>query len=318
MYTHVVLGGTFDHFHAGHRDLLAFAFSRGEKVTLGLTKASMNRKKEYSSEIQSFQIRKSQIVTFSATIERDKDLHIIPIADIFGSTLTDPTLQAIIVTPHTKKSAEYINSKRTEIGLHPLSIELCPLRTNEQGDVICSSGIRGGAIDRDGNIYTKLFENSYQITETARTYFQRPLGKKTDAHQLRSQKKPIIVVGDIATAYCIQHDVSFSHAFIDGKSQKKDYSFQVPSSYTKETLELTNPAGTIQPKLASFLMTIDLNQKKTVYQITGEEDLLTVAAVILLPFGTKVVYGYPFFPQSLRMITVNERIKERFSKILFP
>jgi uncharacterized protein (UPF0218 family) len=53
-----------------------------------------------------------------------------------------------------------------------------------------------------------------------------------------------------------------------------------------------------------------------IFQITGEEDLLTVAAVVLLPFGTSIVYGYPYAPATLRAIRVNERTKNRFAAIL--
>lgn len=89
MYSHLVLGGTFDHLHAGHEKLLTEAFSQSKKVLLGLTMPEMNKNKAWSQSILPYEERKREIEAFARSKKRLSDLEIIPIHDIYGSTQSE-------------------------------------------------------------------------------------------------------------------------------------------------------------------------------------------------------------------------------------
>lgn len=318
VYSHVVLGGTFDHLHAGHRDLLLHAFNLGRKVTLGLTKASMNRKKRLSSQIQSFAHRAESILQFAQSQGREQDIHILPIRDIYGSTLRDRSLECIIVTPHTAVGATHINETRIEQGLPALTVSVCPLRFDEHEKVLCSSNIRAGLVNREGAYYIDLFLEDRHLHESAREALRRPFGISAKKSVVHASRSPVVLIGDVVTDYALKHKIAFDVAYIDGLSRRK--SFQIDPSIDVIQTDVKNPAGTISKETTSHLLESlrdhTLSRRRQIFQIHGEEDLLTVASVLLAPLGSLVIYGYPYFPTSMRMIRVTERIKNKFAQIL--
>lgn len=318
MYTRVVLGGTFDHFHAGHRDLLDHAFSIGKRVTIGLTKASMNTKKKYARQIQSFAIRKQSIFAYVATIGRASDVDILPIHDIYGNTLTDTTLEAIVVTPHTENGAIHINDARVQNGLRPLPISVCPLHLDTHGNVLCSSNIRAGVVNHEGNYTIDLFGEDRVLSEAARTELRLPFGMGALKSKIIAPSPLVALVGDVVTDYCIQHAIDFDFAYIDGISRKQPY--EMHSEVAVTPVAITNPAGQITSKIgyhiAERISELQERRRNEIFKISGEEDLLTVATVLLAPLGSIIVYGYPYQPTGMRMISVTDRIKSRFANII--
>ncbi|TRZ53029.1 hypothetical protein D4R99_01610, partial [bacterium] len=60
-WNHVVLGGTFDHFHKGHEALLTKAFEVGKKVTIGIATEKLYKNKFLSETIEPFEVRKKSV-----------------------------------------------------------------------------------------------------------------------------------------------------------------------------------------------------------------------------------------------------------------
>ena len=66
-YAHAVVGGTFDHFHAGHKSILDFAFQIAQYVTIGIVGASPIAEKEFPKSMESYLVRKEAINTYIKT-----------------------------------------------------------------------------------------------------------------------------------------------------------------------------------------------------------------------------------------------------------
>ena len=93
-YKHLVLGGTFDLLHKGHKLFLKSAFLNATKVTIGLTSDSMASKKGNIN--QNCKIRRAEIIKF-LTSEKLKNWQILAINDPFGTAIADKTFDEIIV-----------------------------------------------------------------------------------------------------------------------------------------------------------------------------------------------------------------------------
>ena len=114
----VVLGGTFDVLHKGHKALLKKAFSLG-KLTIGLTSNTMARKLK-KRKIESFSQRKKELENFIKK-EFSKKVKIIKIEDKFGPTLKED-FDYIVVSPGTYKTAVLINKGRKKRKKKPIKI----------------------------------------------------------------------------------------------------------------------------------------------------------------------------------------------------
>lgn len=114
----VVLGGTFDVIHEGHKALFRRAFGLGE-VTIGLTSDRMageSRKRK----VNRFGKRKKALEKL-ITQEFKRKPGIIKLNDKYGSSLKED-FDYIVVSPATLKTALEINRKRKKAGKGPIKI----------------------------------------------------------------------------------------------------------------------------------------------------------------------------------------------------
>lgn len=122
-YDHIALGGTFDKLHNGHRKLLTFAImSCKSKLTIGLTGDILLEKKVNNHLIASYQIREKEILSFISGLKPNLDINIIELQDIFGPTITDHSIEALVVSSETIPGAYKINEIRQELGMSILDI----------------------------------------------------------------------------------------------------------------------------------------------------------------------------------------------------
>lgn len=148
----VVIGGTFDYFHKGHKTLIKKAFSLG-KVTIGLTSDEMaNRIKR--REVAPFYERKGKLVQYIRSRFDDKKIDIIQIEDKFGPTL-EKDFDHIVVSPETYETAELINKKREAKEKDPINVVQIDFVLAEDGKPISATRIAQGEIDREGNLINK-------------------------------------------------------------------------------------------------------------------------------------------------------------------
>jgi pantetheine-phosphate adenylyltransferase len=148
----VMVGGTFDPLHDGHKRLLDRSFSiagPGGHVVIGLTTDSFASKKIHP--IRPFTVRKSELELYIKDNCRQVSCLIEPLNDRFGSAL-DADFDAIVVSEETLPDAEEINTirkeqKRKKVDIHQISCVLA-----EDGRWISRTRIFRGEIDVHGHL----------------------------------------------------------------------------------------------------------------------------------------------------------------------
>ena len=153
-YRAVALGGTFDHIHKGHRKLLERAFETGEKVYIGLTSDEFVR--NAGKKIQHpFEQRKLQLQRFLENNYSSRMYEITKLESRFGPGIFTGEIEALVVSTETLPSVDSANSKRRELGLTDLKVEVVSMILADDGNRISSTRIRRHEIDAEGHLLEK-------------------------------------------------------------------------------------------------------------------------------------------------------------------
>jgi pantetheine-phosphate adenylyltransferase len=149
----VVLGGTFDPVHDGHRALFRRAFELGD-LTVGLTSDDLAPKtRNVDRYVRPFDERKADLTEELAALaaEYDREIEIRRLDEPTG-VADEPGFDVLIASPETVEGARRVNEKREAKGLDPLELEVVDHRYAEDGEVISSTRIVRGEIDEHGNL----------------------------------------------------------------------------------------------------------------------------------------------------------------------
>jgi pantetheine-phosphate adenylyltransferase len=342
-FHHIILGGTFDHFHRGHRSLLKKALELGEKITIGITTDKFCQKKFLAQSIEPFAIRKKAVEKFVKKYLGDsRQLDILPIFDIYGTTLIDKTIEAIVVSQATKKNALLINEKRKVIGFPKLAIVVVDNVLAEDGKLLSSERIRAGEVDREGNNYLLSIIRNHKekliLPEFLRQELRKPLGQvilaeenqleetaKKALHYFKIMKSVMVIsVGDVITSSLLKIGFDPDVKIIDFRVRRKDVaSIWSMSHFATAVTECdigryANQPGTINLKTTSLLKSkikkFLLTGKKSWLLIKGEEDLLVLPSILLAPLGSVVIYGQ--MDLGVVLVLVTEEKKREVVKLL--
>ncbi|XP_042210072.1 bifunctional coenzyme A synthase-like [Homarus americanus] len=121
MYSSVVIGGTYDCIHAGHKILLTEALLRcKDRLTCGVADGPLLKNKILSDLIEPCEKRISNVKELAMDIDPTVEYNIVQITDPMGPTKWDPNMDMIVVSEETKKGIALINKAREEGGLKPL------------------------------------------------------------------------------------------------------------------------------------------------------------------------------------------------------
>jgi cytidyltransferase-like protein len=150
-YKFIATGGTFDHLHRGHTELLKRAFDSGEAVFIGLT-SDEYAKRERKKIDEPFYERKRILEHYLMSTYPDRKYEISKLVDRFGPAIFTEKIDAIAVSQETLPAVEIANKKRRELGLPDLKVEVVPILLADDGVKISSTRIRAGDIDSDGKV----------------------------------------------------------------------------------------------------------------------------------------------------------------------
>ncbi|XP_039116753.1 phosphopantetheine adenylyltransferase 1 [Dioscorea cayenensis subsp. rotundata] len=143
-YLAVVLGGTFDRLHDGHRRLLKKSAELAkERVVVGVCTGPMLAKKKFVDLIEPVEMRIKAVEDYLKSVKPGLIVQVEPIIDPFGPSIVDEKLDAIIVSKETLSGGLSVNKKRAEKGLPELKVEVVDLLSGgENEEKLSSSALR--------------------------------------------------------------------------------------------------------------------------------------------------------------------------------
>lgn len=125
----VILGGTFDHLHPGHKVLLTIASLVGTKLTVGLSTDQLLERKKFKKFIETSSVRKNNVEKFLKLVnpQNFKNLSLVEISDVYGPSIVEKTFEAIVVSNESLSGGLEVNRKRQELGMNPLEMIIVDL-----------------------------------------------------------------------------------------------------------------------------------------------------------------------------------------------
>jgi uncharacterized protein (UPF0218 family) len=152
-----------------------------------------------------------------------------------------------------------------------------------------------------------------------RPTLKKPLGKlvkgtpKTTVKKLKqilSIKKPakIASVGDYVTKNLLKDGLQPDIAIVDNRIMRE----KIPPIVFKRTQKhVKNKAGTISVEALRTLERAIMLKKKLAIIVEGEEDLLVLPLMVMMPLGSIIIYGQP--KEGMVIIRLTEK-KRRWAK----
>lgn len=164
---------------------------------------------------------------------------------------------------------------------------------------------------------------NYILTQDLRDELKKPLGLLIRGQvrdvveaigKIIEDTKPskIIAVGDIISKSLLERGLRVDVFIVDNKSMRKPIE---PTNYrANKILHLSNPASTITKDSWQVIREAINSNGPVEVLVDGEEDLLTIVAVLLAPDDSIVMYGQP--GEGAVIINVNKKAKEKMYEII--
>ncbi len=148
----VMVGGTFDPLHVGHKVLLRRSFEIAGKegfVTIGLTSDDFASRK--SHPIRPYEVRRDELIAWIEFMKFPAGYLVECLADRFGSALNED-FEALVVSEETFPVAEEINALRQEMGRGKVDIYQIRCIMADDGKIVSSTRIYRKEIDSEGHL----------------------------------------------------------------------------------------------------------------------------------------------------------------------
>ena len=126
---------------------------------------------------------------------------------------------------------------------------------------------------------------------------------------LEEEKPPCFAtVGDYVTFYVIESGLDPNLAVVDHRVMRQDVD---PFNFRRERISVSNPAGTITAEAQRVLWDAITLKKRLGVVVEGEEDLLVLPLMAMMPIGSVIVYGQP--REGMVVVTLTEE-RRRWAK----
>ena len=169
---------------------------------------------------------------------------------------------------------------------------------------------------------------AYTVTPKLRTKFKKPFGTliqgsfdetMSKMKVLVEKEKPprTISVGDVVSRNLHEHNINPQLTIIDTKFLRNQ---NMPEKVIAEkTVHVNNPQGTITEEAILAIKEALEKNEHTHIIIDGEEDLLTLIAVLYAPENAFVVYGQPYSGIVVVKVTPEKKAQAKeFLKAMKP
>jgi len=132
--------------------------------------------------------------------------------------------------------------------------------------------------------------------------------------ELIEKEKPstVISVGDAVSDNMIKYGISLQVLVVDNKIMRAP--IQPIVADADKTLHLKNPPGTLTEEAWAVTREALSGKGRTKVLVDGEEDLLTLVAVLCAPENSFVVYGQPH--EGIVVVKVTEKTREEMHRIV--
>jgi pantetheine-phosphate adenylyltransferase len=310
-YQVIGMGGTFDHFHAGHAHFLEFASQLSDKLMIGITHEKLSRDKPFANTIEPYAVRYHSVKQYCH--RHNIRCELTELTDVFGPTLEHTSIQALCVTEETVPGANKINITRQKLGQWQFPVYICDYLKDETGQPLHAENIRAGTVNREGQVYDLIFKTDLTLSEPQRSYFGQPQGEVIDLTRFPAKSHHLrCVVGDNSLETFIEKGWQYNLGVFDHRRLRQPFTSKTIQAIKPEQV-IPNSAGVITTKLVEALQN-SLAKTKTHLEVEGEEDLAAVALILLLPLGSQVFYGQP--NKGIICMQIDEELKEAAFNVL--
>jgi len=129
---------------------------------------------------------------------------------------------------------------------------------------------------------------------------------------LREKPKCIISVGDVVSQNVLKHGIHAQIIIVDHRVMREN-SVQIKTAIYKK-INVKNTAGTLTPETWRVIEQALKQKQPTQVFVEGEEDLLTLVAVLEAPENSLVVYGQPH--EGVVAVKTDKKTKDKVQQIV--
>jgi uncharacterized protein (UPF0218 family) len=161
----------------------------------------------------------------------------------------------------------------------------------------------------------------YAITPELRVKLREPFGilvkgsfdqTMSKMYEVKNQNPPkIISVGDVVTKNLQDYNIPPDIAIVDNQNLRNKFQLTIQTS---KIVKVKNPQGTITREAVEAIKDALKNSEQACIVVDGEEDLLTLIAVLYAPENSVVVYGQPH--EGIVLVKVSPEKKTEATKVL--